>query len=74
MSTPAHIVPEWYFWPFYAILRASPGFLLRTCQLMGVLAMFSRPGVVLPSLAGSLTGAFGQLSSAVPQVLLPAAA
>lgn len=22
MSTPAHIVPEWYFWPFYAILRA----------------------------------------------------
>jgi ubiquinol-cytochrome c reductase cytochrome b subunit len=22
ISTPAHIVPEWYFWPFYAILRA----------------------------------------------------
>jgi ubiquinol-cytochrome c reductase cytochrome b subunit len=22
MQTPAHIVPEWYFWPFYAILRA----------------------------------------------------
>ena len=22
LSTPAHIVPEWYFWPFYAILRA----------------------------------------------------
>lgn len=22
LSTPAHIVPEWYYWPFYAILRA----------------------------------------------------
>ena len=24
MVTPAHIVPEWYFLPFYAILRAIP--------------------------------------------------
>ena len=24
MQTPAHIVPEWYFLPFYAILRAVP--------------------------------------------------
>jgi ubiquinol-cytochrome c reductase cytochrome b subunit len=24
MQTPAHIVPEWYFLPFYAILRAIP--------------------------------------------------
>ena len=32
--TPAHIVPEWYFLPFYAILRAVPD------KLMGVLAMF----------------------------------
>jgi len=24
MSTPPHIVPEWYFTPFYAILRAFP--------------------------------------------------
>ena len=24
MSTPAHIVPEWYFLPFYAILRSNP--------------------------------------------------
>lgn len=24
LSTPAHIVPEWYFLPFYAILRAVP--------------------------------------------------
>jgi ubiquinol-cytochrome c reductase cytochrome b subunit len=24
ISTPAHIVPEWYFLPFYAILRSIP--------------------------------------------------
>ncbi|HYD98182.1 MAG TPA: cytochrome b N-terminal domain-containing protein [Alphaproteobacteria bacterium] len=34
LSTPAHIVPEWYFLPFYAILRAIPD------KLGGVLAMF----------------------------------
>jgi ubiquinol-cytochrome c reductase cytochrome b subunit len=42
MSTPAHIVPEWYFWPFYAILRAfTADFLFIPAKLMGVLAMFS---------------------------------
>ena len=34
LSTPAHIVPEWYFLPFYAILRAVPD------KLGGVLLMF----------------------------------
>ena len=34
LVTPSHIVPEWYFLPFYAILRAIPD------KLMGVLAMF----------------------------------
>lgn len=33
LVTPAHIVPEWYFLPFYAILRAIPD------KLGGVLAM-----------------------------------
>ncbi|MBW8784767.1 MAG: cytochrome b N-terminal domain-containing protein [Novosphingobium sp.] len=42
MQTPAHIVPEWYFWPFYAILRAfTQNFLFIPAKLMGVLAMFS---------------------------------
>ncbi len=35
LQTPAHIVPEWYFLPFYAILRAVPD------KLMGVLLMFA---------------------------------
>jgi ubiquinol-cytochrome c reductase cytochrome b/c1 subunit len=33
--TPAHIVPEWYYLPFYAILRSIPS------KLGGVTAMFS---------------------------------
>lgn len=33
MVTPAHIVPEWYFLPFYAVLRSIPD------KLGGVLAM-----------------------------------
>jgi ubiquinol-cytochrome c reductase cytochrome b subunit len=42
MQTPAHIVPEWYFWPFYAILRAfTVDLLFIPAKLMGVLAMFS---------------------------------
>jgi len=42
MQTPAHIVPEWYFWPFYAILRAfTQDFLFIPAKLLGVLAMFS---------------------------------
>jgi quinol-cytochrome oxidoreductase complex cytochrome b subunit len=40
LVTPAHIVPEWYFLPFYAILRAIPD------KLMGVLAMFASIGVL----------------------------
>jgi quinol-cytochrome oxidoreductase complex cytochrome b subunit len=35
LSTPPHIVPEWYFLPFYAILRSVPD------KLGGVVAMIS---------------------------------
>jgi ubiquinol-cytochrome c reductase cytochrome b subunit len=49
LSTPAHIVPEWYFWPFYAILRAFTGdfgipftgIALIPAKLLGVVAMFA---------------------------------
>ncbi len=40
LVTPAHIVPEWYFLPFYAILRAVPS------KLGGVLCMFAAIGVL----------------------------
>ena len=38
MQTPPHIVPEWYFLPFYAILR-SIDFLGPFSKLAGVIAM-----------------------------------
>ncbi len=48
MSTPANIVPEWYFWPFYAILRAFTfDFFIVPAKLLGVLAMFSSIGLLL---------------------------
>lgn len=40
VSTPLHIVPEWYFLPFYAILRAVPD------KLMGILLMVAAIGVL----------------------------
>lgn len=49
MVTPAHIVPEWYYLPFYAILRAFTAdafiylpfkVLFITPKLAGVIAMF----------------------------------
>ena len=33
--TPTHIVPEWYYLPFYAILRSIPN------KLLGVVALFA---------------------------------
>ncbi len=41
MVTPPHIVPEWYFLPFYAVLRAIPS------KLLGVIALFA--AVLLPA-------------------------
>jgi ubiquinol-cytochrome c reductase cytochrome b subunit len=41
LSTPAHIVPEWYFWPFYAILRSFTVDFILPAKLWGVLAMFT---------------------------------
>jgi ubiquinol-cytochrome c reductase cytochrome b subunit len=58
LVTPAHIVPEWYFLPFYAILRAFTGdvWLVQLTQFLsfgiidakffGVLAMFGSIAVL----------------------------
>ena len=40
LKTPPHIVPEWYFLPFYAILRAIPN------KLFGVIALFAAIAVL----------------------------
>jgi ubiquinol-cytochrome c reductase cytochrome b subunit len=61
LATPAHIVPEWYFLPFYAILRAFDGdvwlviavnwitFGIVDAKFFGVLAMFG--AIVVMALA-----------------------
>ena len=41
LVTPPHIVPEWYFLPFYAILRAIPS------KLGGVIAMFAAIAILV---------------------------
>src|SRR5271156_827623 len=55
MQTPPEIVPEWYFLPFYAILRSVPDILFIPAKLAGVLCMFGSIGLlfVLPWLDGS---------------------
>jgi ubiquinol-cytochrome c reductase cytochrome b subunit len=63
LKTPAHIVPEWYFLPFYAILRAVTfnigipftDIVLIDSKLGGVLAMFGSIAIlfVLPWLDNS---------------------
>ncbi|MBV8593322.1 MAG: cytochrome b N-terminal domain-containing protein [Caulobacteraceae bacterium] len=39
LVTPAHIVPEWYLLPFYAILRAIPDKLIGVLALAGSIGM-----------------------------------
>jgi quinol-cytochrome oxidoreductase complex cytochrome b subunit len=39
LATPAHIVPEWYLLPFYAILRAIPNKLLGVIMMFGSIAV-----------------------------------
>jgi len=59
LATPVHIVPEWYFLPFYAVLRAFTAdvwavqlahfvtFGVVDAKLFGVLAMFGSIGVLV---------------------------
>jgi ubiquinol-cytochrome c reductase cytochrome b/c1 subunit len=39
--TPTHIVPEWYYLPFYAILRAIPNKLLGVVMLVSAIAILA---------------------------------
>jgi ubiquinol-cytochrome c reductase cytochrome b subunit len=44
LVTPAHIVPEWYFLPFYAILRSIPNKLGGIVMLLlAILALYILP-------------------------------
>ena len=44
LQTPAEIVPEWYFLPFYAILRSVPDKLGGVCMMFGsIVVLFVLP-------------------------------
>ncbi len=47
LVTPEHLVPEWYFLPYYAILRAVPDMGFVSAKLAGVIAMFGAPMIWL---------------------------
>ena len=39
METPTHVVPEWYFLPFYAILRSIPNKAGGIITMVGAIAV-----------------------------------
>ncbi|HUZ72748.1 MAG TPA: cytochrome b N-terminal domain-containing protein [Stellaceae bacterium] len=44
LQTPPEIVPEWYFLPYYAILRSIPNKLIGVCAMFGsILTLFLLP-------------------------------
>ena len=61
LQTPADIVPEWYFLPFYAILRSVPNKLRRRVHDVRL-----DPGAVRAALARHLAGAQRALPADLP--------
>jgi quinol-cytochrome oxidoreductase complex cytochrome b subunit len=55
MVTPAHIVPEWYFLPFYAILRSIPSKLGGVLALLGaILSLLLLPYIFTVDIRSSI--------------------
>jgi|TARA_B110000208_G_scaffold129685_1_gene157405 ubiquinol-cytochrome c reductase cytochrome b subunit len=50
MVTPAHIVPEWYFLPFYAILRSIPDKLGGVIAMVGAILLLMALPFITPTL------------------------
>jgi quinol-cytochrome oxidoreductase complex cytochrome b subunit len=62
LVTPTHIVPEWYFLPFYAILRSIPNKLGGVITLLLALAVL----FILPFIANTIfKGSFFETSKTV---------
>jgi len=59
LVTPTHIVPEWYFLPFYAILRSIPNKLFGVIALLlAIITLFILPFIINDKIR---TGFFRQL-------------
>jgi len=54
-QTPEHIVPEWYFLPFYAILRSIPNKLLGVVALVAsIISLLMLPFIDRPRIRSSI--------------------
>jgi quinol-cytochrome oxidoreductase complex cytochrome b subunit len=47
LSTPAHIVPEWYFLPFYAMLRSVPDNFIDVWGILPIIISAKAAGVIV---------------------------
>jgi ubiquinol-cytochrome c reductase cytochrome b/c1 subunit len=47
LSTPAHIVPEWYFLPFYAMLRSVPDNFIDAWGILPIIVTAKAAGVMV---------------------------
>jgi ubiquinol-cytochrome c reductase cytochrome b/c1 subunit len=64
LVTPAHIVPEWYFLPYYAILRAVPDKLGGVVLMFGsILVLFALPWLDTSKVRSATTGRCSRASS-----------
>ena len=55
LVTPTHIVPEWYFLPFYAILRSIPNKLVGVISLVfSIFILFVLPWLLSSLVKGSI--------------------
>ncbi len=62
MVTPTHIVPEWYFLPFYAILRSIPDKLAGVCLLLAaIVILLIFPFFVKPSIRSAIFRPFARV-------------
>ena len=66
LVTPLHIVPEWYFLPYYAILRSVPHKLLGVVAMLGAIVLQG----LIPLLHSKQTRSLRALPSSGVQVTL----
>jgi ubiquinol-cytochrome c reductase cytochrome b subunit len=64
LVTPPHIVPEWYFLPFYAILRSIPD------KLGGVLAIWCNFNFIYDSIYAIVRSTIFRLSASLSNFIL----
>jgi quinol-cytochrome oxidoreductase complex cytochrome b subunit len=64
LVTPSHIQPEWYFLPYYVVLRAVPNKLLGVIAIAGSIGILAlMPWITTSIVRGSSSNMVSQLSA-----------